>query len=93
MRGSKLLGAWVPRVLFFALLCAAPSRAQVESTGFEASEGWDAGYSICGPEFAATCSQPVTNVCIPNDHAANQNCCELDPNEDTGWHMASGSFH
>jgi hypothetical protein len=67
--------------------------AQVESTGFEAEDGWDAGYSICGPEFAATCSYPITNVCIPDDHAANQNCCEDDPNESTGWYMGDNSQH
>jgi hypothetical protein len=61
--------------------------AQVESTGFEAADGWDAGFSICGPEFAATCSYPLTNDCVPNDHTANKTCCELDPNVDTGWYM------
>lgn len=67
--------------------------AQVESTGFETADGWVAGYSICGPEFAATCSYPITNVCVPNDHVANQNCCELDPNVNTGWYMGSNSQH
>ncbi len=67
--------------------------AQVESTGFEAEDGWVAGYSICGPEFADTCSYPVTDVCIPDDHAANQNCCSLDPNPATGWYMADDSRH
>jgi len=67
--------------------------AQVESTGFETEDGWDAGYSICGPEFAATCSYPITNDCVPNDHAASQNCCESDPNEDTGWYMGDESQH
>lgn len=65
--------------------------AQVESTGFEAEDGWVAGYSICGPEFAATCSYPVTNACVPDDHVASQNCCEGDPNEQTGWYMAGDS--
>jgi hypothetical protein len=67
--------------------------AQIESTGFKAVDGWVAGYSICGPEFAATCSYPISNVCVPNDHAASQNCCEGDPNEDTGWHMDELSEH
>ena len=67
--------------------------AQVESTGFEAVDRWEAGYSICGSEFAATCSYPITNACVPNDHAASQNCCEGDPNEQTGWYMGNESQH
>jgi len=93
MRVFKLLDAWATRVLFFALLCAAPSQAQVESTGFEASDGWDAGYSICGPEFAATCSPPVMNHCVFGDHATNENCCIADPNVDTGWYMRIDSHY
>ncbi len=73
------------------------------STGFEAADGWDAGFHICGSEFAyaaapdgpggATCHYPITNVCLPKNHDANQNCCQFDPNEDTGWFVNVNDRH
>jgi hypothetical protein len=64
------------------------------STGFEAPE-WDLDHSVCGDEFAlgGTCNYPVSNVCVPKDHAASQNCCPDDPNEETGWSMSPSSRH
>ncbi len=84
---------WLGAAWVCPLFAAGESLAQVESTGFEPEDGWDAGSSVCGAEFAPTCSYPVANVCIPDDHAANENCCSLDPNVDTGWYMADDSRH
>ncbi len=63
-------------------------------TGFEGPE-WDLNFSVCGDEFAlgTTCNYPVTNVCVQKNHAASQNCCHDDPNEETGWYMSPGSQH
>jgi len=88
-----MIVSWLTSVLVGMNIFGSAASAQVESTGFEAIDGWVAGYSICGPEFAATCSYPITNVCVPHDHAASQNCCESDPNEHTGWYMADDSQH
>ncbi|MFH1107906.1 MAG: IPTL-CTERM sorting domain-containing protein [Planctomycetota bacterium] len=89
----RTIVSWLTSVLVGMSIFGGAASAQVESTGFEAIDGWVAGYSICGPEFAATCSYPITNACVPNDHAASQNCCEGDPNENTGWFMADDSQH
>jgi hypothetical protein len=69
--------------------------AYVLNTGFETADGWDLGHSICGDEFGLglTCNYPVTNVCIPKNHPASQNCCFLDTNEETGWFMSGSSRH
>ncbi len=88
-----MIVSWLTSVLVGMSIFGAAASAHVESTGFEAADGWVAGYSICGPEFAATCSYPITNACVPNDHAASQNCCEDDPNEHTGWYMDDYSQH
>jgi len=84
--------------LVVGVVHAAPNVAnpiEILSTGFEAEDGWDLGHSICGEEFALglTCFYPVVNVCIPKHHAASQNCCPADPNENTGWHMSPSSRH
>ncbi len=84
---------WQSILVLSCMAGSGRSEAQVESTGFEPEDGWDAGFSICGPEFAATCSYPITDVCIPGDHVANQNCCEADPNPETGWYMDDTSRH
>jgi len=88
-----MLVSWLESVLVGTSIFGGAASAQVESTCFEAVDGWVAGYGICGPEFAATCSYPITNACVPNDHAASQNCCEGDPNERTGWYMGDESQH
>ncbi len=62
-------------------------------TGFETSEGWDLDFSICGAPFGPTCIYPVSNVCIAKNHAASQNCCPGDPNENTGWCMSPSGRH
>jgi len=69
-------------------------------TGFELAEGWDAGFQICGANFAAGCgSVPgnqtggFANVCVPKNHAASINCCFNDPNDQTGWFMSGSSQH
>jgi len=68
--------------------------ASIMDTGFEAPE-WDNGVSVCGDEFAlgVTCFYPITDVCIAKNHAANQNCCPEDPNEETGWSMSPSGRH
>ncbi len=67
----------------------------INSTGFEAPDGWDLGFSICGAPFGfgVTCFYPVTNVCIPKNHVASQNCCPDDPNEVNGWSMSPSGRH
>jgi hypothetical protein len=69
--------------------------SNIISTGFEAVDGWDLGHSICGAPFAlgVTCFYPVSNVCIPKNHPASQNCCPEDPNEINGWSMSPSSRH
>jgi len=59
----------------------------IYTTGFEASDGWDLGFSICGFEFAACVGNvSVGNVCTPKAGVlVNGNCCDKDPNVDTGW--------
>jgi hypothetical protein len=42
------------------------------------------------------CGYGVTDVCVPKNHAASQNCCPPfpsagDPNEETGWAMSPSS--
>jgi hypothetical protein len=68
--------------------------ANALDTGFEAPE-WDNGFSVCGDEFALglTCFYPVSNVCVSKNHAASQNCCPEDPNEETGWSMSPSGRH
>jgi len=62
----------------------------------------DITYNLCGDGFpnkgpGQTCFQgAVTDVCGPKGpgaHAANQNCCWDDPNEDTGWDLNILSRH
>jgi len=67
----------------------------IESTGFEAGDGWDLSHSVCGDEFAypGICSYPVMDTCAFKSHAASQNCCVGDPNEETGWYMSASSRH
>jgi hypothetical protein len=69
------------------------SFTSIYCTGFEAPE-WDLGFSICGDEFA-TCvgNVNVGNVCNPKDHLGNGNCCDKDPNEETGWMMNGLARH
>ena len=66
-------------------------------TGFEAADGWDLANSICGLSFAfpGVCSYPVSgaNLCVPKDNVTSQNCCDLNPNEDTGWFMNISNRH
>ncbi len=46
----------------------------IESTGFEAADGWVTGF-VCGPPFFS-----CANI--------NENCEVGDPNPDTGWYLA-----
>jgi hypothetical protein len=41
----------------------------------------------------ANCGYGVTNVCLPKNNAASQNCCPEDPNVNTGWSMSPSSRH
>jgi len=59
----------------------------VESTGFEASDGWEVGF-VCGEEFF-DCAAPAGRLC-PDPGG---NCCVDDPNPDNGWHVAIDSQH
>ncbi len=62
--------------------------AAIYITGFEASDGWVAGTSICGPTFVPTCigNGPASNACT-GDPVVDGNCCDKDPNTETGWFM------
>jgi hypothetical protein len=55
-------------------------------TGFEAPD-WSLGTSICGPAFAGCIGNvSVGNVCEPKAGVlVNGNCCDKDPNVETGW--------
>ena len=56
-------------------------------TGFEAPD-WVFDTSICGPTFELTCvgNGPASNACT-GDPVVDGNCCDKDPNTETGWFM------
>ncbi|MFH1110443.1 MAG: IPTL-CTERM sorting domain-containing protein [Planctomycetota bacterium] len=65
----------------------------VLTTGFEAVDGWDVStsFGMCGLEFAG-CTQPPGMVC-GSGPALDLNCCDLDPNFDTGWFLNISNKH
>jgi hypothetical protein len=62
-------------------------------TGFEPEDGWFLGTSICGPTFL-TCvgNGPASNACT-GDPLVDGNCCDKDPNTETGWFMNGLARH
>lgn len=69
----------------------------IQSTNFDAIDGWDLRSSICGAPFDGTCTPPgtgfIANNCGIKDHVTSQNCCLNDPNEVNGWFQNILSKH
>lgn len=63
-----------------------------ESSGFEASEGWNHGF-LCDPATFTNCLGPPLPAGCTGDPAADGNCCIDDPNPNTGWYMSVSSEH
>ncbi len=64
----------------------------VESTGFEASDGWNLGF-ICDPSVFTNCPGPPLPEGCTGDPIADGNCCWDDPNPNTGWFTSMSSEH
>jgi hypothetical protein len=66
----------------------------IESTGFEASDGWNLGF-ICDTATFTNClgpPLPLPGAC-DGDPLVDGNCCADDPNPYTGWYLSNTSQH
>jgi hypothetical protein len=74
--------------------CAGPPGV-IESTGFEAIDGWDSGFQICGSQYDdGDCIEPQTiTSCVDTGYPGptTQNCCGDFPNPDNCWFTSSAS--
>jgi hypothetical protein len=63
----------------------------IESTGFEAADGWESGFQICGSYYDdADCIEPqVVTACTPP--GPDENCCGDFPNVNNCWFTSSAS--
>jgi len=67
------------------------SAGAVESTGFEAADGWTAGTELCGGPANGFCTvlPPFANQCP----AGGTNCCVGDPHPATLWFRSGSDQH